>query len=51
MRPAVWRLGRGVAGPDAPGSSAAMLQTRVADGVHRAEDADTNWYLVQDGTG
>jgi glyoxylase-like metal-dependent hydrolase (beta-lactamase superfamily II) len=26
-----------------------MLQTRVADGVHRAEDADTNWYLVQDG--
>ena len=26
-----------------------MLQTRVADGVHRAEDADTNWYLFQYG--
>jgi glyoxylase-like metal-dependent hydrolase (beta-lactamase superfamily II) len=25
-----------------------MLQTNVADGVHRIEDAHTNWYLVED---
>ncbi|MGI8623796.1 MAG: MBL fold metallo-hydrolase [Solirubrobacteraceae bacterium] len=27
-----------------------MLQRDVAPGVHRVEDAFTNWYLVQDGT-
>jgi glyoxylase-like metal-dependent hydrolase (beta-lactamase superfamily II) len=27
-----------------------MLEQNVADGVHRVEDAHTNWYLVQDGT-
>jgi glyoxylase-like metal-dependent hydrolase (beta-lactamase superfamily II) len=26
-----------------------MLQPNVADGVHRVEDAYTNWYLVEDG--
>jgi glyoxylase-like metal-dependent hydrolase (beta-lactamase superfamily II) len=25
-----------------------MLHTNVADGVHRIEDAHTNWYLVED---
>jgi glyoxylase-like metal-dependent hydrolase (beta-lactamase superfamily II) len=25
-----------------------MLQTRVADGIHRIEDAYTNWYIVED---
>jgi glyoxylase-like metal-dependent hydrolase (beta-lactamase superfamily II) len=27
-----------------------MLEQNVAEGVHRIEDAHTNWYLVQDGT-
>src|SRR3954468_6732928 len=26
-----------------------MLETEVAPGVHRVEDAYTNWYLVEDG--
>ena len=26
-----------------------MLHTAVADGIHRIEDAYTNWYLVEDG--
>ncbi len=26
-----------------------MLQTNVADGVHRVTDAYTNWYLIEDG--
>jgi glyoxylase-like metal-dependent hydrolase (beta-lactamase superfamily II) len=26
-----------------------MLQANVADGVHRIEDAYTNWYLIEDG--
>ena len=26
-----------------------MLQANVADGVHRVEDAYTNWYIVEDG--
>jgi glyoxylase-like metal-dependent hydrolase (beta-lactamase superfamily II) len=26
-----------------------MLQTDVAPGVHRIEDAYTNWYLLEDG--
>jgi glyoxylase-like metal-dependent hydrolase (beta-lactamase superfamily II) len=25
-----------------------MLQTNVAPGVHRVEDAHTNWYLIED---
>jgi glyoxylase-like metal-dependent hydrolase (beta-lactamase superfamily II) len=28
-----------------------MFQPNVADGVHRVEDAYTNWYLVEDGDG
>ena len=27
-----------------------MLHTAVADGIHRVEDAYTNWYVVEDGT-
>src|SRR3712207_5707082 len=27
-----------------------MLETNVAEGVHRVEDAYTNWYLVEDGS-
>jgi glyoxylase-like metal-dependent hydrolase (beta-lactamase superfamily II) len=27
-----------------------MLQLRVADGIHRAQDADTNWYVIEDGS-
>jgi len=26
-----------------------MLTTDVAEGIHRVEDAHTNWYLVEDG--
>jgi glyoxylase-like metal-dependent hydrolase (beta-lactamase superfamily II) len=26
-----------------------MLHANVADGVHRIEDAYTNWYLIEDG--
>ena len=26
-----------------------MLETNVAEGVHRVEDAYTNWYLIEDG--
>jgi hypothetical protein len=26
-----------------------MLHARVAEGVHRIEDAYTNWYLIEDG--
>jgi hypothetical protein len=29
-----------------PGQTAGMLQENVAPGVHRIEDAYTNWYLV-----
>jgi hypothetical protein len=28
---------------------AQTLDLNVADGVHRVEDAYTNWYLVEDG--
>jgi hypothetical protein len=26
-----------------------MLQQNVAEGIHRIEDAYTNWYIVEDG--
>lgn len=28
-----------------------MLHLSVAEGVHRVEDACTNWYVVEDGDG
>ena len=27
------------------------LELNAAPGIHRVEDANTNWYLVEDGTG
>jgi glyoxylase-like metal-dependent hydrolase (beta-lactamase superfamily II) len=33
------------------GYSSVMLQANVVEGVHRIEDAYTNWYIVDDGAG
>src|SRR3954451_10355602 len=41
----MWRYPRRV------GSDPVMLFANVADGVHRIEDANTNWYLVEDESG
>src|SRR3954453_18273256 len=34
-----------------PGSPGRMLEQNVAPGIHRVEDAYTNWYLVEDDSG
>jgi glyoxylase-like metal-dependent hydrolase (beta-lactamase superfamily II) len=50
LYPAVCPAGSRVAGSPLPRDRGlAMLYENAADGIHRVEDAYTNWYIVEDG--